>query len=207
MRFWKASPHSGSQSRTARLWFDKGAAELVEFAVVIPLLMTVLLGMYYFGRAYNIYETLTRAAKEGAAYGARPVCALCSVGCGMIGQFPCADDVVNTAVVPALNAAHINQSDLTTISAPSPNGCSRGLYQSGTQCPVNRAGGGATCTSAGGKNTIWVCYCVDMNQGADPPECGVSVTMAYPWTFRLPFTGLDNLTIKIPASAQVRQEF
>jgi len=190
-----------------RLWKDQGASELVEFAVILPVLMMVLMGMYWFGRAYNIYETMTRAAKEGAAYGARPACALCSVPCGVVGQFPCADDVANNVVVPALNAAHINPSSLVAIAQPPAQGCSRGLYQSGTQCPVSGTGGGATCTSAGGNKTIWVCYCIDMNQGANPPECGVSVTMAYPWKFTFPFTGLDNLQINIPASAQVRQEF
>src|SRR5579862_1225533 len=90
-----------------RLWKDQGASELVEFAVILPVLMMVLMGMYWFGRAYDIYETLTRAAREGAAYGARPLPAALLPGC-MLGEFPCGNTVATQAVVPALNAAHID---------------------------------------------------------------------------------------------------
>ena len=38
-------------------------AELVEMAFVLPILLMLLLGIFYFARAYNIYETMTRAAR------------------------------------------------------------------------------------------------------------------------------------------------
>src|SRR5215470_4336592 len=42
------------------------AAVLSEFAVVAPLLLMLLLGIFWVGRGYNVYETITRAAREGA---------------------------------------------------------------------------------------------------------------------------------------------
>jgi len=39
---------------------------LVEFAMVVPLLLMLLLGVYEFARAWNVYEVLTDAAREGA---------------------------------------------------------------------------------------------------------------------------------------------
>lgn len=39
---------------------------LVEFVIVFPLLMLLLLGVYEFGRAWNVYQVMTDAAREGA---------------------------------------------------------------------------------------------------------------------------------------------
>lgn len=47
-------------------------AELVEFALVVPLLLMLLLGIVWMGRAYNVYVTITRAAREGARYAVLP---------------------------------------------------------------------------------------------------------------------------------------
>jgi Flp pilus assembly protein TadG len=44
---------------------DRGAAA-VEFALVLPLLVAMILGMIDFGRAYNQQITLTQLAREGA---------------------------------------------------------------------------------------------------------------------------------------------
>ena len=55
---------------------DRGA-ELFEFALVTPLLLSLLLGIFWMGRAYNVYQTITRAAREGARYAVLPSCATC----------------------------------------------------------------------------------------------------------------------------------
>lgn len=47
-------------------WREDAGAELVEAALVIPVLLMLLLGIVSFGRAYNVYQTITRAAREGA---------------------------------------------------------------------------------------------------------------------------------------------
>ncbi|HEV2388216.1 MAG TPA: TadE/TadG family type IV pilus assembly protein [Candidatus Acidoferrales bacterium] len=46
--------------------------ELVEFALVIAVLMMLMLGVVVFSRAYNIYQSITRAAREGARVAALP---------------------------------------------------------------------------------------------------------------------------------------
>lgn len=43
---------------------DRGAAA-VEFALVMPVLLTLVLGIAEFGRAYNVQTTLSAAAREG----------------------------------------------------------------------------------------------------------------------------------------------
>lgn len=50
---------------------DSGA-ELLEFAFVVPMLLTLLVGIFWIGRAFNVYENITRAAREGARYAVLP---------------------------------------------------------------------------------------------------------------------------------------
>ncbi len=52
-----------NRKRTSHL--ERGA-ELVEFGFILLGLMMLLLGIFEFARAYNIYQTITRAAREGA---------------------------------------------------------------------------------------------------------------------------------------------
>lgn len=44
---------------------DDGAA-MVEFAILLPILLLLLMGMVEFSRAYNAQITLTQASREGA---------------------------------------------------------------------------------------------------------------------------------------------
>lgn len=44
---------------------ERGAAA-VEFALLVPVLIMIILGIMEFGRAYNIQATLTNAARESA---------------------------------------------------------------------------------------------------------------------------------------------
>jgi Flp pilus assembly protein TadG len=44
---------------------DRGQA-LVEFALVLPVLLILLLGIIDFARAWNVYQVLTDAGREGA---------------------------------------------------------------------------------------------------------------------------------------------
>jgi Flp pilus assembly protein TadG len=48
-------------------------ANLVEAALVIPLLLIILVGVVDMGRAYFSYITIINAAREGARYGVKPL--------------------------------------------------------------------------------------------------------------------------------------
>jgi Flp pilus assembly protein TadG len=50
---------------------EKGA-ELVEMAFVIVLFVTLMIAVFEFGRAYNIYQNITNAAREGARFAVAP---------------------------------------------------------------------------------------------------------------------------------------
>lgn len=49
-----------------RSWRSESGAELVEFAISFPLLLLVTMGLMDFGLAFQRYEVLTNAAREGA---------------------------------------------------------------------------------------------------------------------------------------------
>jgi Flp pilus assembly protein TadG len=53
-------------------WRDELGAEQVEFAFVVVLLFTLILGLFWFARAYNVHQTMTRAAREGARMAVLP---------------------------------------------------------------------------------------------------------------------------------------
>jgi len=50
---------------------------LAEAAFVVVLLLMLLIGIFWVGRAYNVSQTITRAAREGARFAALPTCASC----------------------------------------------------------------------------------------------------------------------------------
>ena len=56
---------AGRRGRRGLLTSERGA-ELVEFALVFPMLLLVMLGIMDFGFLFQRYEVLTAAAREGA---------------------------------------------------------------------------------------------------------------------------------------------
>jgi Flp pilus assembly protein TadG len=91
---------------TCRLRANQEGAEMLEFALVITLLMTLLLGIVAFGRAWDVYQTITRAAREGARMAVLTGCAACSDSTKTYGASYIQSQVVN----PALTAANLNPS-------------------------------------------------------------------------------------------------
>ena len=49
-------------------WRSERGAAAVEFALVLPMLLVILLGIIEFGRAYNTQISLTHAARETARH-------------------------------------------------------------------------------------------------------------------------------------------
>jgi Flp pilus assembly protein TadG len=55
-----------------RRWSEERGAEVVEFAVVLPLLLLVLMGIIDFGMLFQRYHVVTNAAREGARVAVLP---------------------------------------------------------------------------------------------------------------------------------------
>jgi Flp pilus assembly protein TadG len=86
-------------------------AELVEMAFVLPLLLTLLIGIFWAARAYNIYETITRAAREGARAAVARTCSACGNAVPSVAS-------VENAVMNSLTASSIGTASVQIPTCP-----------------------------------------------------------------------------------------
>ncbi len=172
--------------RIARQLGSTDGAEIAEAALVLPLVFTLLLGIVWFGRAFNIYSTITQAAQQGATTAARASCGTCG------NDFP-VNAAVQTAVEAVLKSSNLDPAQILANPNPlAPFFCANP--------PSN------TCTSTG---NIKICRNVLLNPSAgatQPPQCGVIVSFQYPFQFYLPFTSLNRQLVILSAQAQSRME-
>jgi hypothetical protein len=54
------------KTRRARAGLNERGQALVEFALVLPVILLVMVGMLEFARAWNLHQVMTDAAREGA---------------------------------------------------------------------------------------------------------------------------------------------
>lgn len=92
---------------------DSGAA-LLEFAIVVPILLMVLIGIVWLGRAYNVYSTITRAAREGARYAALPSSVAAGNSFADTPSSSCSSgtNAYTNYVVPVLTSENLNPSSV-----------------------------------------------------------------------------------------------
>jgi Flp pilus assembly protein TadG len=84
------------------------AAALIEFAVALPLIVVLVVGIFDFGGAFNLKQKLNNAVREGARFGA----AQPSNDLGLIK--PPSVNAVRFLVDSYLQTAHINDCGLST---------------------------------------------------------------------------------------------
>lgn len=97
----KSGRFPGSRRRAGEF-----GAEVVEMAFVLPLLLTLLVGVFWAARAYNIYESITRAAREGARVAVAPSCSACGNAVPSVAN-------VENAVLNSLTASSIDTTQIT----------------------------------------------------------------------------------------------
>lgn len=85
-------------------------ADIVEAVFVLPILLTMVFALFAFGRGWDIYQTMTRAAREGVHEAVTTSCAMCG------NSYTSASDIQNNIVFPALQAAGIDTSNSTLTS-------------------------------------------------------------------------------------------
>src|SRR5215469_12770232 len=163
-------------------------SEIAETAVVLPILFSILLAIFFFGRAYNIYGTISQAAMQGARAAVVPTCATCT------NITPTADIIATNYVGPALQASHLNPG---AVVAGNPTACQCGSVACGTTVACDPAGTGATPSICVQQNVI-------LNNTAGAIQaCGTAVSFQYPYNFNLPF---QMFTLNMKASAQMQFE-
>jgi len=166
-----------------RLARDTRAVEIAEAAAVLPLMFMILLGIFWFGQAFSIYGTITRAAQEGARAGAAPQCTTCAAGNS-------AAQNAHNAVQTYLAAAKL---DVTHARRPVPPPAAIACPNGSTNCNFTNV---CVQTNVQLSNTA----------SGGTEVCGISVSFQYPFQFWLPFTSLDQQNIWLTATAHARME-
>jgi len=171
-------------------------SEIAEAALVLPIFFMIMLGIYWFGRAFNTYATINHAAREGARLGTAQTCATCGA---TPNQQPTADQIA-AQVKQSLQASSLDPGQVTNVGEPATRAA---------------CGGGTTaCQVPGvvGNPQICVYYNVQLPNSLPPsgsgaPACGVSVQFQYPYQFTLPFTSLNMQKIMLNAGVQMKGEY
>ena len=180
-----------TQSILRRLATESRGAEIAEAAAVLPLMFMILIGIFWFGQAFSMYGTITRAAQDGARAGAAPYCTTCTPGSTSQNQnaFNAVKASMSVAKLDAANAKYPS-------STPTFNSCISG-------------GGSVGCASGitGDTNNVCVQSQVLMSSNTSSGGvCGISVSFQYPFQFWLPFTSLNKQKIWVTAAAHARVE-
>ena len=87
----------GNAARLRRAAGGQRGSEVLEAALVVTILLTLLIGIFWIARGYNMYQTMRRAAREGARFAVAPSCATCG------NAYP-TDDEVRDVIAAALQA-------------------------------------------------------------------------------------------------------
>ncbi len=173
--------------RLKRIITETGGSEIAEAALVIPIFFLVLLGIYWFGRAFNTYATINHAAREGALSATMFTCASC-------GNAATAPATVANAVTAALQAAKLDPNQIQPYAPAF------------VFCP-----GAPPCSTA--NYNITICSNVQLTPVTSPgvPVCGVTVSFQYPYSFSLPFPippyGSNAFNLQLKADVQMKGQY
>lgn len=160
-------------------------SEIAEAALVLPLALLILLGIYMFGRAFNTYATINHAAREGARVAIVHTSAIAN------NSLPLPGPVVS-AITHDMQAAGVDPSQIKSY-VPSYTFCTNG-----------------GCYTDPSKITI--CKAVQLQNPSGNPTglgmtaCGMAISFQYPYQFLLPFTSLNNQKIYLTADVQMAEE-
>ncbi len=88
-------------------WRSEDGAQLVEFALVLPMLLLVVLGIAEFGFIFQRYEVMTNAAREGARIAVLPGYSTADVR-ARVAAYVTAGRVPTTGTNPAVAVADVS---------------------------------------------------------------------------------------------------
>ncbi|MFZ0283710.1 MAG: TadE/TadG family type IV pilus assembly protein [Terriglobales bacterium] len=163
-------------------------SQVAEAALVLPLVFMMLLGIYWFGRAFNIYATINHAAQQAVRAGVAQTCATC----GNNYIFPSQGAAIITNL---MNASHVDPTQIQEYGNLTPTFCTNPSGNPVGACTVN--------------SNITMCNYVQISPPASPgpPVCGVVASFEYPYQFWLPFTSLNMQKIMLKVNVQMKGEY
>jgi Flp pilus assembly protein TadG len=168
-------------------------SEIAEAALVLPIFFMILLGIYWFGRAFNSYATINHAAREGALAASMSTCASC-----VPPNTPTPAASVASTVTAALQASGLDPTQIQPYAPSTSSSC---------------GGIASNCDSKNSK--ITVCSNVQLTPvtltAPGLPVCGVIVSFQYPYSFSLPFGlppyGTNAFNLQLKADVQMKGQY
>jgi TadE-like protein len=165
-------------------------SQIAEAALVLPLAFMMLLGIYWFGLAFNIYATINHAVREGVRVGVAQTCATC----GNTYIFPSQGA---TIITNAMAASHVDASKIQLWTPATPTFCTN---------PLGLGPAGACAVNSNITMCNYVLLSPPLNAGG-PQTCGVTASFQYPYQFWLPFTSLNRQQIMLRVNVQMKGEY
>ena len=172
---------------------DERGAALVEFALILPIFMMLVLGMFTGGLAYSTKLSLNGASREGGRYGATlPVkSATCSGGSAMARWLQCVADAAIQSAGGDLDAGQSGRSI-----------CVAYVYPSGSASDPTDATQSLTITNTG--TTFGTSQCFTDGLSTDTRRVQVRVVRTENlevMVFSRPVTLTSNSTTRFEATA------
>ncbi len=165
--------------------------EILEAAIVLPLLLLIMLAIFWFGRAFNVTSTLHRAAVQAVKTATQYTCA---ISCGNTSQ---ANTQIVGSITTVLKADHLQIANLVA-------------YTPGFPCTATPV---PACTSL---QNVQICTGVPLNCGTSscqqpPVACGanasygVRVSFAYSYSWPLVLANLPAMNLSAVAQSGPEQ--
>jgi Flp pilus assembly protein TadG len=114
----------------SQCWSCEAGTQLVEFAVTLPIIAVVLIGIISFGRSFNIKQEINNAAREGARFAAN------SPTSDLTTTTPASITAIRDVITNYLINTHVNVCGVDS-AAPTKNTGFSWTYSSNTGCPAN----------------------------------------------------------------------
>lgn len=160
--------------------------EILEAAIVLPLLFLIMLGIFWFGRAFNIRSTLNRAARQALNAATQNTCATC----GNIAQ---TNAKIVGALTTTLQADHLQTGDIVSYTpdfactaTPAPACTSTSNVQICTSVPI-------TCGTVACQLPVVAC-------GANAVY-GTRVSFGYQYHWPLALASIPPITLHTNATS------
>ncbi len=113
-----------------RCWHCEAGTQLVEFAVTLPIVAVLLIGIISFGRSFNIKQEINNAAREGARFAASEPTSDLST------SPPASITAVRDVITNYLKNTHVGVCGVDS-ATPTKNTGYSWTYSGNTGCPAN----------------------------------------------------------------------
>jgi Flp pilus assembly protein TadG len=170
---------------------DSGASQIVEFAVTLPLLLVLVVGIFDFGNAFNMKQKLTNAAREAARLGAS------STTSDLTNAAPTSVLAIRDLVVNYVQGARINDCGLGAAAATAVGAATPWKWSFTATCP---GGGSFVLTVDRG-----YVFTSSVTAGGNPVKIiSTNVSLSYPYSWK--FNRVIGLLVSgasYPATSQI----